>query len=72
MHGNKESAYSPDIPGHVVKGDRRRGRGSLLGPEAKNWTVIVFDTHTWSLIKSSTITTNLELIQACGFFYYYY
>ena len=44
MHGNNEYAYSPVLPGHVVKSDGRRGRGSLLGPEAKNRTAIVFDT----------------------------
>ena len=44
MHGNKEYAYSPALLGHVVKSDSRRGRGSLLGPEAKNWTAIVFVT----------------------------
>ena len=44
MHGNKEYAYSPDLPGRVVKSDLRRGSGSLLGPEAKNRTAIVFVT----------------------------
>ena len=30
MHGNKEYAYSPDLPGRVVKCDKRGGRGTLL------------------------------------------
>ena len=42
----KEYAYSPDLPERVVKGDWRWGRGSLLGPEAKNRTAIVFLAHT--------------------------
>ena len=46
-HGDKEYACSSDLPGRVVKGDR--GRGSLLGPEAKNRSVIAFVTHTRSL-----------------------
>ena len=44
MHGNNEYAYSPVLPGHVVKSDLKKGRGSLLGPEAQNWTAIVFVT----------------------------
>ena len=48
-HGDKEYACNPDLPGHLVNGDRRRERGSLLDPEARNRIVIVFDTHTRSL-----------------------
>ena len=32
------------FPGVSQKATKRRGRGSLLGPEAKNRTAIVFDT----------------------------
>ena len=49
MHGNKEYAYSPVLPGRVIKSDQRRGRGSLLGPEAKNRTEIVFVTTCGSI-----------------------
>ena len=43
MHENKEYAYSPDLPGRIVKDDKRGGRGSVLR-SLKNRTAIVFVT----------------------------
>ena len=49
-HRDKEYACSPDLPGHVVQGKWRRGRSSLLSPEAKNRTVYSrCNSHTRSL-----------------------
>ena len=42
--GDEEYACSPDLPGRVVKRDKRGGSGSSLGSEARNRTAVVFDT----------------------------
>ena len=62
-HGDKEYACSPDLPGRVVKCDKRTGRGSLLRSLSKEPDCNSLCHYTRSLNSLTTPPPLLELLE---------